>query len=64
MLTYLDSMSTNRTKVLSKRKQRDDIILVSIKSNSAKKVDNNWKFHGVVVRKEGFLFPIAEGDRH
>ena len=48
-------MGTNRNKVLSKRKQRDDIILVSIKSNSAKKVYNNWKFHGVVVRKAFFF---------
>ena len=38
----------------SKRTQTDDI-LVSIKSNSAKKVDNNWKFHGVVVRKAFFF---------
>ena len=40
-------------------------ILVSIKSNSAKKVDNNWKFHGVVVRK-AFFFRLlrAKGIRH
>ena len=47
-------MSTNRNKLLSKRTQRDDI-LVPIKSNSAKKVDNNWKFHRVVVRKAFFF---------
>ena len=40
--------------MLSKRTQKDDI-LIAIKSNSAKRVDNNWKFHGVVVRKAFFF---------